>query len=244
MIRQRPLAIKSYGSVRAGSDVIVWAHGGSWMHGSIEAWDSAYTALSAVLPVPLIALGYPTSIESAFPTQLDALRGQVAQVRALIGESGRLLVGGDSAGGTLMAHVALTSPELVDGQLLAYPPMDPHCEGASFENPGFPSRHHMQSAWTMYAGSRTSEGLSRCTPLAARVSSRVPPASLLVGQADPVRSDVERYAEHLRNAGVTARVDVRTDVGHGDFLALRSSRPRAVHEWIAGECLRHLKGRI
>jgi acetyl esterase len=229
--------VRAYGPFTRGDDVLVWVHGGSWSHGSVEAWHPAYVELQRSLPLTLIAARYRSSHEASHPAQLIDVQATLRAVRGVIGEA-NLLAGGDSAGGTLVAHAASASSALVDAQLLAYPPMDPTCASPTYDDTTeFPSRGWMRAAWAAYAGSATPEGLASASPLSAPPHARVAPTSLLVGTRDPVRGDVEAYASLLRGAGVATQIMIRDDVCHGDFLRVGRN---PVRDWIVTATRRHL----
>lgn len=233
----RATHVRCYGELSALAPVLVWVHGGSWAHGSVEAWHDAYSALRRQLPVTLVALRYSPSFLAPFPAALtdvaEALRSVRDQVRAA-----PLLAGGDSSGASLVAHAAARDPGIVDAQLLAYPPIDPWCASTTYDHTSeFPSRTRMRAAWMAYAGGDDEQRLQAASPLAAPVAAEVAPASLLVGAADPVRGDVELHAERLRRAGVPTRLTVSPAVGHGDFLR---PGPNRVHDWVAAETRYHL----
>lgn len=235
--RNRATPVRCYGEFAALAPVLVWVHGGSWAHGSVEAWHEAYSALCRQLPVTLVALRYTPSFVAPFPAALTDISEALAAVRDRV-RAAPLLAGGDSAGATLVAHAAAREPGIVDAQLLAYPPIDPTCLSTTYDHtPEFPSRDRMRAAWAAYAGGDDEQHLAAASPLATPVSGTVAPASLLVGADDPVRGDVELHAERLRRAGVPTRLTVSPAVGHGDFLR---PGPNPVHDWVAAETLYHL----
>lgn len=234
--------------------LLVWLHGGSWAFGSVEGWSDTLSMLSLDVGLPVVAPRYPTSLEQPFPAQLEQVGEALEVLRGLT--SGPVLVGGDSAGATLVAHLAARAPHLMDRQLLAYPPFEPACADAGFDDPAvFPSRERMLWAWRTYAGlgagpdARPEDGpdeaahaLRACTPLHATQPCPPVPASLLVGEGDPVRGEVERYTARLRAAGGAVRLSVREHLEHGDFLRGAPHDPRLVHHWVADETARHLRG--
>jgi acetyl esterase len=232
-----PVSVRAYGPLSRDRDVLVWVHGGSWARGSVEEWHPAYVELQRSLPVTLVAARYRSSFEASHPAQLIDVRRALRAVRSLIGEA-LLIAGGDSAGGTLVAHAAASFPSLIDAQVLTYPPMDPTCASPTYDDTTeFPSRDWMLAAWAGYAGSATPGDLANASPISKPPDARVPPTSLLVGSRDPVRGDVERYASWLRTAGVAAELTISNDVCHGDFL--RTGR-NPVHDWIVTATRRHL----
>ncbi len=108
-------------------------------------------------------------------------------------------------------------------QVLAYPPLDPDCAGASYrDSPGaFPDRGELRRAWHLWLGTRARHRSLRPSPLDAPSLTGLAPAFLAVGDHDPVRDDVTAYAEWLRSDAVHVTLTVIPGTGHGDLLTPR-----------------------
>jgi acetyl esterase len=140
------------------------------------------------------------------------LRWLVEHAAELGGDSTRIAIGGDSAGGNLSAVVALQARDegiSLRFQLLVYPVTDCTMSSSSYrEN----AEGYLLSADSMdwfvnhYLGD-TDPKDSRVSPLYADDVSGVAPALVITAEFDPLRDEGEAYAERLREAGVkvTAR---------------------------------------
>jgi acetyl esterase len=227
------IRLRIYEPAARPSVTLVWAHGGSWTRGSIEGWHEACAALASLGTARIISVGYRLAPRWLHPTAVMDIAA--ATLWAQQTYSHPVLVGGDSAGGTLAAGVALwfRDNELpLHGQVLAYPPLDPECSAASYRHSrSFPPRSMLLDAWGEYAGSET-ELRERLylSPLHAAKLTGLCPVSLIVGTADPVRDDVEQFAQRLAESSVLVDLEVSPAVAHGHFLDSSPANP--VHRWI------------
>ena len=193
----------------------MWAHGGSWQHGSAAQWHEVTADLARVSGCTVLSVDYRLAPEHRHPAALhDILAAVRWATRESVRESGAPLVsvGGDSAGGTLAAAAALVlrdEGEPLVSQVLAYPPLDPGCRAPSYRaDPGaFPSADQLRAAWRSYRGTAPlRRGGARPTaysaPFEAADLAGVAPTVLAVGDLDPVADDVRGYAQSLRQAQV------------------------------------------
>jgi acetyl esterase len=63
----------------------------------------------------------------------------------------------------------------------------------------------MKFCWDAYLGGQTSAVPVYATPLRANLS-RLPPATIMVNEYDPLRSEGEAYARKLQDNGVPAKL--------------------------------------
>jgi len=190
--------------------LVVYLHGGGWMLGSIESFDTVVRALANAAGVIVVSVGYRLAPEAPFPAGLEdclcATRWLAEHAGELGGDPRRLAVAGDSAGGNLAAVVARRLRGEVDlrMQVLIYPVADAGCNTASYRE--FGERHgltaaSMQRFWNLYLDG--SDGLvPDASPLRADDLAGLPPAYVLTAGFDVLRDEGEAYAEALREAGV------------------------------------------
>ncbi len=227
---------------------LVWAHGGSWVSGSVEEWHLPCADLAALSGWTIVSVEYRLAPAHRHPAALqDILTALTWAGERLTGEGCELplAVGGDSAGGTLAASAALARRDSglrLNAQVLAYPPLDPACESSSYHRDpsAFPSRDRLLAAWRELAGmSDPSHSTARgyLTPWEVEDLAGLAPAILAVGSKDPVRDDVYRYADCLTEAGVPVSLRTFQGQGHGLFVTPHTGadRPKAFHRWIAAE---------
>ncbi|MET3902492.1 alpha/beta hydrolase [Paenarthrobacter sp. 4246] len=227
------IRLRIYEPVARPAVTLVWAHGGSWTRGSIDGWHEACAALASLGTARIVSVGYRLAPQWLHPTAVMDIAA--ATLWAQKTYSHPVLIGGDSAGGTLAAGVALwfrDSGLPLDGQILAYPPLDPECTADSYrESRSFPPRLLLLEAWGEYAGSgKDLRERLYLSPLHAAKLTGLCPVSLIVGTTDPVRDDVEQFAVRLKEASVPVDLAVSPVVGHGQFLDSSPANP--VHRWI------------
>lgn len=139
-------------------------------------------------------------------------------------DTGRIAIGGASAGGGLTAGLALynrdnNGPEVVF-QLLVYPMLDDTHEtpsGYEVTHPNVWNRDVSLKAWKMYLGDEY--GTDQVSPYAAAARatdlSGLPPAFVTVGTEDLFRDEDIDYAQRLMAAGVPTELQVAPGMFHG-----------------------------
>ncbi len=139
-------------------------------------------------------------------------------------DSGRIAIGGASAGGGLTASLALYNRDHggpdVALQLLVYPMLDDTHEtpsGYEVTHPNVWNRDVSLKAWKMYLGDEY--GTDNVSPYAAAARatdlSGLPPAFVTVGTEDLFRDEDIDYAQRLMAAGVPTELEVYPGVFHG-----------------------------
>jgi acetyl esterase len=195
---------------------VVWLHGGGWCWGDVPGFDRVSRSLANRCGHVVVCVEYRLAPEHPFPAAVEDADAAVAF--AAERWQGRIVVGGDSAGGNLAAVAALHAPERVRAQLLVYPATDPSRESPSYREPApMLSAEAMAWCWERYLG-----GADPSHPdanlLAADVAA-APPAFVAVAGHDPLRDDGLRYAERLRAGAVAVTVERYDDMVHG-FLRM------------------------
>jgi acetyl esterase/lipase len=240
-----PIPIRVYRPEADGPlPVVAYFHGGGWMLGSIESFDTVVRALANAAGVIVASVGYRLAPEAPFPAGLDdsicALRWAAAEARTLGADPERLAIAGDSAGGNLATVVArrLRDDVPLRAQVLIYPVTDAGCNTASYRE--FGERHgltasSMQRFWNLYLDG--AEGLQPdASPLRADDLAGLPPAFVLTAGFDVLRDEAEAYVEALRDAGVEVRHSRYAGAIHGFWRWLAVTKlARAAVDEVAGE---------
>jgi acetyl esterase len=192
----------------------VYFHGGGWVIGDLETHDVLCRQLTAASGASVISVDYRLAPEHKFPAAADdawaATRWIVAHAAELGLDAGRLAVGGDSAGGSLAAVVALMARDAggpaIRQQVLIYPVVDVMRETRSYADfaEGYMfTRDSMRWFVAHYLRSKDDAGDWRVSPLRAPSLAGLPPALIVTAGFDPLRDEGEMYAGRLRDAGVT-----------------------------------------
>src|SRR5437870_452623 len=214
---------------RAPFPVLVYFHGGGWVIGSLETHDGVCRHLANAAGAVVVSVDYRLAPEHPFPASGEdayAVTRWVAANAAVIGgDATRIAVGGDSAGGNLVAVVSLVArdrggPPLVF-QLLVYPVTDtPSANTASYRENAegyFLTAKMMHWFWNHYCGKNPDLSDPYLCPLRARDLKRLPPALVMTAECDPLRDGGEASAVRLPEPGNLA--DAKRDPGmiHGFF---------------------------
>jgi len=248
---EHPIPIRIYtpegDRVRAG---MLFAHGGGWASGSIEAADGHCGDMAAGADVVIVSVDYRLIPEHPFPAGLDdvsaALRWLAAHADELGVDAARLAIGGESAGANLAAAAAIQARDAGGPELrlqlfevavldLTDTMTDSRREVLA-EMPDF--AHSLEAVRDAYVAAGADPHDPRVSPLLAPDLSGLPTALLLAAEVDPIRDDSAAYAARLTAAGVSARSRTFAGIVHGTetfTLLLPSAR-----EWLS-ECVNALR---
>lgn len=210
--------------------VVLYAHGGGYVVGSLESHDAICAELAALAGLELVAVDYRLAPEHLHPAQIEDV---LAALDALLaGSDDRIVLAGDSAGGTLAALAAAERRgQRLAGQALIYPAL-----GAGTETPSM-HRHAGAPGLTradmrFYEGVRFARGEAGgadAWPLLATDFRGLPPTVIFPAECDPLADDAELYAERLRAAGTPAEVVTGHGLVHGHLRARHMSAAAARH---------------
>lgn len=235
--------------------VLLYLHGGGFVLGGLETHDSLCRQLALRSGWAVLALDYRLAPEHPFPAAVDDARAALAELVAgrithdrtavplpALSRT-RLAVGGDSAGGTLAAVLALMARDAgwpLALQLLITPGTTAHQDTASHQRyaRGF-LLDALSIAWFfdqyIPAAQRTDW---RFAPLEAFDHEGVAPACLLLAECDPLVDEGLAYGDVLRAAGVEVELDLHPGVTH-DFIKMGRALPQARQALdVAGGALR------
>jgi acetyl esterase len=208
--------VRRYEPVGAVSGTVVFIHGGGWVLGDRDTYETTARTLAAATRRVVVSVEYRRAPESRYPA---ALEDCVAVTRALATDDVVAVVG-DSAGGNLAAAVAQRVP--VAAQVLFYPVMDAAHERASYRRY---AKGYLLTAETMryfrreYVPEPSRRAEPGASPLLADDVRGVAPAYVVVAECDVLHDEGVAYADRLREAGVDTTLDEVPGTIHG-FMAL------------------------
>jgi acetyl esterase len=208
-----PLKIRVYVPEGTGPfPVAVWAHGGSFVRGTLDLFDAGRRAFTKASQCIVVAVDQRLSPEAQFPAPLDdvyaAFRWTALHAREWSGDPALVGVAGESSGGNLAAALALLARDRggprIAFQLLMEPILDAGCQSPSMRELGegyILTRQQLVWAYQQYApGVPRDEPL--LSPLLAKNLSGLPPTVVITIEYDPARDEGEQYAVRLADAGV------------------------------------------
>jgi acetyl esterase/lipase len=223
--------------------LIIYAHGGGFMQGSLPSWDAMLRELVRQSGVAALSVDYKLSPEHRFPVAFEEI---VAVIRLAAREGTefgidpkRLAVGGDSAGANLALAAAVA---LRDGgeralgfMLLIYGCFSTDTESQSWQRFGRGaglSQTQMRWIWETYLEQPEQQRDWRAAPILANLAD-LPAAHLIVGNLDPLLDDSHRLADALTRAGVPCELKVYDGLNHG---FIRYGRLIAAARRAVGDC--------
>jgi acetyl esterase len=207
--------------------VIVYLHGGGWVLGDIDGFDTLGRILARDARSTVVLVNYRKAPEDPFPAAVeDAWAATVWAAENLSGLAGRgvpLFVGGDSAGGNLAIVAALRARDRggpsIAHMLLVYPVTDSDTTTASYlapENQLLLTKEGMEWFFAHYAGT-TDRTHPEISPLRVSDLGGLPPATVLIAEHDPLRDEGERFAARLAQAGTPVETTLFAGQLHGFF---------------------------
>jgi len=229
--------------------LLVYAHGGGFMQGSLPSWDAMLRELVRQSGVAALSVDYKLSPEYRFPVAFEEIVAMIrlaAQEGAGLGiDPARLAVGGDSAGGNLALAAALALRDAgehgLSFMLLIYGVYSTDTESQSWQRFGRGaglSQTQMRWIWETYLERPEQQSDWRAAPSLGNLKG-LPAAHLIVGALDPLLDDSHRLAARLKDAGVPCDLKVYEGLNHGfiRYGRLIAAARRAVSDCAAA--LRH-----
>ena len=207
--------------------VVVYFHGGGFVIGDIATHDTTCHRLAAGVPAVIVSVDYRLAPEHPFPAAVDdceaATKWVSAHASEIGGDSSRLAVAGDSAGGNLSAVIARRARDAggppIAFQLLVYPATDmtrsmpSHTENGSGYLLDADAINWFMENYMGDADLRQPDA----SPLFVDDLSGLPPAFVLTAEFDPLRDEGEAYADRLREAGVQVAASRYDGMIHGFY---------------------------
>jgi acetyl esterase len=211
---------------------ILYIHGGGWMLGNADTHDRLVRELAVGTGAAVVFVEYDRSPEAHYPVALEqgyaTAQWIVREGAANQLDPDRIAIAGDSVGGNMTAALALMASDRGDvrfvHQSMYYPVTDAAMDTGSYEQ--FAQGYHLTAKaaawfWDAYLPEVERRSEPFASPLRASEEqlAGLPPAFVIVDEADVLRDEGEAYAARLRAAGV-AVTTVRYDGTIHDFMML------------------------
>ena len=211
---------------------ILYMHGGGWVLGNAQTHDRLVRELVVGTGAAVVFVEYDRSPEAHYPV---AIEQGYATAQWIVREGAanqldpeRIAVAGESVDGCMTAALALMANERGDvrfvQQSMWYPVTDAAMDTESYEQFAegyFLTAKGMAWFWDAYLPDLERRSEPYASPLRASDEqlAGLPPAFVIVDEADVLRDEGEAYAARLRAAGVPVTT-VRYDGITHDFMML------------------------
>jgi acetyl esterase len=214
-------------------DVLIWIHGGGWIHGDLDCYEGVSRALAYRAQCAVLAIEYRLAPEHPYPAGFDDAWAAVQWAKT---NFAKVAVAGDSSGGNLAAAVALRARDRgleLALQLLVYPVLDNtaataykrlfrerYSNFAGHAGFGVIADERINHLWDLYVPAVADRDDAFASPLRADSLRGVAPAVIITAEHDILRGEVEEYARRLQADGV--HVEAHEYIGqiHGFFQML------------------------
>jgi acetyl esterase/lipase len=207
--------------------VLVYFHGGGWVIASIQAYDSSCRALANAANCVVVSVGYRQAPEHRFPAAHEdsyaATQYVMNNTAKFGGDSRRVAVGGESAGGNLAGAVCLMARQR-GGKMPIYQMNVYPIAGYDLDTPSYrenakaiPLSKPLMAWFFRYTLRSPRDGRSLLISLDRANVRGLPPATVITDQIDPLRSEGKMYADRLKAAGIPVRYRNYDGVSHEFF---------------------------
>jgi acetyl esterase len=228
--RRGPIPLRIYRPhLQIDQPVLVYFHGGGMVMGSNDSFEPLARTLAAQSNATVVSVNYRLAPEFPAPAQFDDAYDATAWVADNTDRLGvdpaRLVVVGDSAGGSLAAAVALAARDrggpTICCQVLLYPGLDRDMSAQSITDMPDAPMLTLDDIRYMHeltdTGADTEPGQYRI-PAHAPDLSGLPQAIVVTAECDPIRDWGERYAARLRDARVQVTLTRYPGIYHGFLM--------------------------
>lgn len=222
-----PIALRLYTPQAVAAQVsalLIYVHGGGFAVGDLESHDSLLRFIAHEAGMRVIAIDYRRAPEHPFPAARDDVLAcfdwASANVEMLQVDKNKIVLGGESAGGThaVTAAIALSAsrPGTLKALWVFVPALDPTGSGEShttFVTGAGRTATEFAYLWSLYL---PDEGM-RVSPEAAPAFADLPglPATFIyTAEFDPARDDGENFAAKAIASGVDVQLKRRAGLGH------------------------------
>lgn len=234
-LRETPVRI--YNPITDGiHPVFVWIHGGGFILGSIEVYDSICRKITNNVNCTVISIDYGLSPEHKFPEPVEECYQVVKWVYENANKlniiPNKIAIGGDSVGGTLTAVISQLSRDRgefpIAYQVEINAMFDLLGETKPFSRIENAEGYRLQTneieGWYVpnYLNDLSEAKSPMASPLLAENFNKLPNACIITSEYDPLRDEGELYAKRLSEAGVDVCLKRYDGIIHGFFNMQRT----------------------
>jgi len=240
-----PVPVRVYAPAQAGPGAgrpaLLDIHGGGFVVGSIAMEHGLAVQIARDLGAVVVAVEYRLAPEHPFPAGLEDCYAALCWMRDRAPElgidTGRIGVGGQSAGGGLAAATALLARDrsgpAVCFQFLGIPELDHRLETTSmrtFVDTPMWHRANAELSWRYYLGPDGGAVSPYASPAIAPDLRGLPPAYVTTMEFDPLRDEGITYALRLLEAGVSVELHTFPGTFHGSAAVTDAAVSRRAHQ--------------
>ena len=200
--------------------VLIYYHGGGYVFGTLAMYRDFTARLALATRVRVLAVACRRAPESRFPAATEDAVRAYRWLRARDVSATRIVLGGDSSGGALVATTLLilrdANESLPAGAFLISPWVDLEAASPSVDTHArldWGDRSYLLHWARMYLGEADPRD-PLASPLHARLDG-LPPLLVMAGGAEVLSDEVTAFARRAQRAGARAHLELFDDMPHG-----------------------------
>ena len=211
--------------------LVIYSHGGSWISGSIDDCENICRKLSKYSNAIVVSVNYRLAPENPFPAGINdvynVLQWVYENAKSINGDSSRICLAGDSAGGNISAVVSQMARDKagphITSQVLIYPSTNIYRlntkSWSDFGTNNNFTRENFEKFISLYTPRLEDRKNEYASPLLSENLKGLPDALIITAEFDPLRDEGEAYGNKLKDAGVDVDFIRFEGVTHG-FLSM------------------------
>ena len=207
--------------------LLVYYHGGGFVIADVNVYDASAAAMSAKARAVVVSVNYRQAPEHKFPAaQNDAFAAYQWVLKngvSINGDTARIAVMGESAGGNLACNVSIMARDkkikMPLYQVLIYPVANNDMNDSSYNT--YDSAKPLNKPMMAWFGknflhSMTESADPRFSLVKANLKG-LPPTTIIGAQLDPLQTEGKLLADKLQQAGVSVNYKLYPGVTHEFF---------------------------
>lgn len=208
--------------------VILYIHGGGWVIADLDTYDATPRALCNAVNAVVVSTHYRQAPEFKFPSAHQDCFGAYAWTLENAGKWGgdskRVALVGESAGGNMAAAVSIMAQDkemqMPLHQVLVYPVATTAMDSPSYKEHAQAkplNAEMMKWFFDQTLANAVDRDNHEINLLAAKTLKGLPPTTIITADIDPLRSDGEMLAAKLKADGVKVEIKNYKGVTHEFF---------------------------
>lgn len=216
--------------------IIVYYHGGGFVIADLDVYNASAQGLAEQTESVVVSVAYRLAPEHKFPTAHNdafaAYEWVVKNAKTIKGDTKKIAVVGESAGGNLAANVSIMARDkkimLPLYQVLVYPIAQSDMTTASYTKyaAAKPLNKPMMSWFTKHYLNNMNEAKDPRISLFNANLKGLPPTTIITAEIDPLHDDGTMLADKLSAAGVKVNSKNYDGVTH-EFFGMATIVPQA-----------------
>ncbi|MEJ7625317.1 MAG: alpha/beta hydrolase [Ferruginibacter sp.] len=233
---QIPVRIYTPKTGKDSYPVIVYYHGGGWVIADLNTYNASAESLSSMVDAIVVSVAYRQGPEFKFPTAHNdsyaAYEWVIKNAASIKGDSSRVAVVGESAGGNLAAAVSMMARDkgfkMPLHQVLIYPIANYDTTSASYEKYAMakPLDRPLMSWFFKHYLRSSTDGKNPMISLVNANLKGLPSTTIIGAEIDPLQSEGKLLDDKLKAAGVSTTYQLYNGVTH-EFFGMAAILPEA-----------------